>query len=110
MSTKNGIVLKAVDVIRPTLGNLLIRPLDDGEEKSKGGILLPGVAVDSFRRGEVVEVGPGELTISGTRLPMPAKKGDIVLFSECRRVIRVGGEELQFVAHTEIHGVVNPKE
>lgn len=105
-----GIVLKKSDRIVPTLGYLLIRPLGDGEEVTRGGIVLPGTVVDSFRKGEVIEIGPGELTITGSRLPMPAKKGDIVLFSECRRVIRVGGEELQLVAHTEVSGVVNPKE
>ena len=36
----------------------------------------------------------------------PAKKGDIVLFYTCNRVIRVNGEEMELVAHTEVHGVV----
>jgi chaperonin GroES len=52
-----------------------IQPLDDrvvlkiqeAEDKTEGGIVLPDTAKEKPQRGEVVAVGPGKLLDSGDR-------------------------------------------
>jgi chaperonin GroES len=82
------------------------------EEKTKGGILLPGTREEKARpsRGEVLAVGPGKY-VNGILEPMRIKKGDKILFQQfpffeftderdsCKRVILV--RELQVVAVIE---------
>lgn len=93
-------------VIQPCLGNVLLRR-QKAHGESIGRIALPDSARMPFERFEVVAIGPGELTITGQRLPMPCEVGNIVLAYGTPRYIRVDGEELELVAHTDIQAVVS---
>jgi chaperonin GroES len=68
--------------IKPISDHILIEPIE-GEEKSKGGILLPQTS-DKERpeQGKVVAVGPGKKDKSGNVIPMEVKMGDKVLFTK----------------------------
>ena len=67
--------------IKPLRDQVLIRPLK--EEEKKGKILLPDtVEKERPGKGKVVSVGPGRLDVNGKRVPMEAKRGDIVLFTK----------------------------
>ena len=68
--------------IKPISDHILIEPLK-GEEKSKGGILLPETAEkERSEQGKVIAVGPGKKDKTGKIIPMEVKAGDVVLFAK----------------------------
>ena len=73
--------------IRPLQDRVIVKRVKE-EEKTKGGIIIPGAAKEKPARGKVVAVGKGRVTESGKVEPLDVKKGDIVLFS------KYGGTEI----------------
>ena len=65
--------------VKPLKDRVLVKRLE-AEEKTKGGIVLPDTAKEKPKMGEVIEVGPGNLSEEGKRQPLQIKKGDKVLF------------------------------
>ena len=57
---------------------VIVKPLE-AEETKYGSIVVPDVGKDKNEHGEVVAVGPGQHTISGTFIPTISKVGDIVV-------------------------------
>ena len=58
---------------RPLHDRVVIRRLE-GEEKTKGGIIIPDTAKEKPQEGEVVAVGPGARDESGKLVPLDVKK------------------------------------
>lgn len=56
---------------------------------TKGGILLPDIAVGKPLKGVIVAVGPGRLNQDGSRTPMQVKVGDKVIWAP------YGGTEIE---------------
>lgn len=52
------------------------------DEKTAGGLFIPGNAQEKPQRGEVKAVGKGRVTADGKTIPMQIKIGDKVLFSK----------------------------
>jgi len=68
--------------IKPISDHVLIEPIK-GEEKSKGGILLPQTAEkERPEQGKIIAVGPGKKDETGKIIPMEVKPGDMVLFTK----------------------------
>ncbi len=68
--------------IKPISDHVLIEPIK-GEEKSKGGILLPETAEkERPEQGKVIATGPGKKDEAGKIIPMEVKPGDKVLFTK----------------------------
>ena len=57
---------------------VIVKPLEVEEEKY-GSIVVPDIGKDRNEHGEVVAVGPGQHTISGTFIETIIKVGDIVV-------------------------------
>ena len=57
---------------------VIVKPLEV-EETKYGSIVVPDVGKDKNEHGEVIAVGPGQHTISGTFIPTISKVGDIVV-------------------------------
>lgn len=57
---------------------------DDREQFSEGGLVLPPSAQQRSMTGLVVGVGPGLQKADGTRLPLPVRVGDRVVFEQFR--------------------------
>ena len=51
------------------------------EEKTKGGIVIPGREKESTNRGKVIGVGDGAVFEDGTICPMQVKVGDTVIYA-----------------------------
>ncbi|OGZ21990.1 MAG: co-chaperone GroES [Candidatus Nealsonbacteria bacterium RIFCSPHIGHO2_02_FULL_43_13] len=68
--------------IKPISDHVLIEPIK-GEEKSKGGILLPQTAEkERPEQGKIIAVGPGKKDKTGKIISMEVKPGDMVLFTK----------------------------
>ena len=57
---------------------VIVKPLEL-EETMYGSIFVPDAGKDRNEQGEVVAVGPGKHTVTGTFLPTETKIGDVVV-------------------------------
>lgn len=93
------------------LGAKVIVSVDEKDEKSPGGILLPDTAKEKPCRGRVQEVGPGRLLDTGARAEMTVKPGDAVLFSKYGGTeVKLNGEDYLVIDEDQIYAVIDEKE
>ena len=92
--------------IRPLQDRIIVkRP--EGEEKSKGGIIIPDTAKEKPQEGKVIAVGKGKVTEDGKLQPMDVKKGDRVLFSKYAGTeVNIEGEEHLIIREDDVLGVL----
>jgi len=92
--------------IRPLHDRVLVKRLE-GEEKTKGGIIIPDSAKEKPQEGEVVAVGPGARDESGKLVPLDVKAGDRILFGKWSGTeVKIDGQELLIMKESDIMGVV----
>jgi chaperonin GroES len=91
---------------RPLHDRVVVRRLD-GEEKTKGGIIIPDTAKEKPSEGVIVSVGPGARDDSGKVTPLDVKAGDRVLFGKWSGTeVKINGEDLLIMKETDIMGVI----
>ncbi len=79
--------------VRPLHDRIIVRRVE-GEEKTKGGIIIPDTAKEKPIEGKVIAVGSGRVKKDGTKIPMEIKVGDRVLFTTYGGTeVKIGGEE-----------------
>ncbi len=65
------------------LGNrVVVKPNDEAEQVSSGGIYIPDTAKEKPQEGTIVAAGPGRVTDDGSRVPMDVAVGDKVVYSK----------------------------
>ena len=91
---------------RPLHDRVVVKRLE-GEEKTKGGIIIPDTAKEKPQEGKVIAVGPGGRDESGKLTPLDVKIGDRVLFGKWSGAeVKVDGEDLLIMKESDIMGVV----
>ena len=91
---------------RPLHDRVVVRRLE-GEEKTKGGIIIPDTAKEKPQEGEVVAVGPGARDEQGKLTPPDVKAGDRVLFGKWSGTeVKIDGEDLLIMKESDIMGVL----
>ena len=91
---------------RPLHDRVVIRRIE-GEDKTKGGIIIPDTVKEKPQEGEVVAVGPGARDESGKLVPLDVKAGDRVLFGKWSGTeVKIDGEDLLIMKETDIMGVI----
>ena len=94
---------------RPLHDRVVIRRLE-GEEKSKGGIIIPDTVKEKPQEGEVVAVGPGRRDETGRLMPLDVKAGDQVLFGKWSGTeVKIDGQDVLIMTETDIMGVIERK-
>jgi chaperonin GroES len=79
----------------------------EGEEKSKGGIIIPDTVKEKPQEGEVVFVGPGARDERGFRIAPELKPGDRVLFGKWSGAeVKIDGQDLLIMKESDVLGVV----
>ena len=95
--------------IRPLNDRILVKRLE-GEEKTKGGIIIPDSAKEKPAEGEVIAVGHGKLNDKGVRVALELKKGDRVLFSKYGGTeVKLDGIDYMIMREDDILSVVEKK-
>ena len=64
--------------LEATFNAVIVKPLEQ-EEAKYGSIVVPDIGKDRNEHGEVIAVGPGQHTISGTFIETTLKVGDLVV-------------------------------
>ena len=91
---------------RPLHDRVVVKRIE-GEEKTKGGIIIPDTAKEKPQEGKVVAVGPGGRDEAGKLVPLDVKAGDIVLFGKWSGTeVKIDGEDLLIMKESDIMGVV----
>ena len=91
---------------RPLHDRVVVRRIE-GEEKTKGGIIIPDTAKEKPQEGEVIAVGPGARDESGKLLPIDLKAGDRVLFGKWSGTeVKIDDEDLLIMKEADIMGVI----
>ena len=93
--------------IRPLHDRIVVRRQAE-EEKTAGGILLPGSAQEKPNQGVVVAVGNGRILDNGDVRPVDVKEGDLVVFFffSGSDTIEVDGEELVILSESDIKAII----
>jgi chaperonin GroES len=91
---------------RPLHDRVVIRRIE-GEEKTKGGIIIPDTAKEKPQEGEVIAAGPGARDESGKLVPIDLKAGDRVLFGKWSGTeVKIDGEDLLIMKESDVMGVI----
>jgi chaperonin GroES len=91
---------------RPLHDRVVVRRIE-GEEKTKGGIIIPDTAKEKPQEAEVMAVGPGARDESGKLIPIDLKAGDRVLFGKWSGTeVKIDGEDLLIMKESDIMGVI----
>jgi len=79
----------------PVNDKIVVKPLTKGEEVTEGGILLPDtVDQGKLQEGEVVAVGQGMYSASGTLIPVICNVGDKILYNKHAQVHEYNDENI----------------
>ncbi len=91
---------------RPLHDRVVVKRLE-GEEKTKGGIIIPDNAKEKPQEGQIISVGPGARDESGKLVPLDLKAGDKVLFGKWSGTeVKIDGEDLLIMKESDIMGVI----
>ncbi|HET8903359.1 MAG TPA: co-chaperone GroES [Saccharospirillum sp.] len=92
--------------IRPLHDRVVVRRKEQ-EEKTAGGIVLPGSAKEKPSQGEVLAVGNGRILDNGDVKSLDVKVGDTVVFGQyAGSTVKIDGEELLIMTESDIFGVI----
>jgi chaperonin GroES len=92
--------------IQPLGDRIVVKRLE-GEQKTRGGIIVPDTAKEKPQQALVVAVGPGRISEEGKRVAPDVKKGDKVLFGKYSGTeITVGDDELLILREEDILAII----
>lgn len=85
----------------------MVKRLENGVEKTKGGIIIPDTAKQKPEQGKIVAVGKGKVNDDGKLMPVGVKVGDTILFGKYSgSEVELDGEEHLIMREEDILGVV----
>ncbi|MBR3369178.1 MAG: co-chaperone GroES [Rhodobacteraceae bacterium] len=91
---------------KPLHDRVLVRRVE-GDEKTKGGLIIPDSAKEKPAEGEIIATGDGARKDSGELIEMAVKAGDRVLFGKWSGTeVTVDGEELLIMKESDILGIL----
>jgi chaperonin GroES len=92
--------------IRPLHDRVIVKRLE-GEEITKGGIIIPDSAKEKPLEGKVLAVGPGKRDENGKQVALDVKKGDKVLFGKYAGTeVKINDDEVVILREDDILGVI----
>ena len=93
--------------IRPLHDRLIVRRLEEGEQKI-GGIIIPDTAKEKPQQGKVIAAGNGKVNDDGKRVPLDVKAGDLILFGKyTSQEVKLNGEEYLIMREDEVLAVID---
>ncbi len=95
-------------VITPLHDRVIVRRIEDTNQKTAGGLFIPDSAKEKPQEGEVIAAGEGKYREDGTRQTLDVKNGDRILFGKYSgSEIKLDGEEFLIMREDEILGIIN---
>jgi chaperonin GroES len=95
---------------KPLHDRVLVRRVQ-GEEKTKGGLIIPDTAKEKPAEGEVVATGEGARKDSGELIAPAVKAGDRILFGKWSGTeVTLDGQEYLIMKESDILGIIESSE
>jgi chaperonin GroES len=92
--------------MRPLHDRLLVKRIE-GEEKTKGGLIIPDTAKEKPMEGKVIAAGKGKVEEDGKLRPLDVRKGDRVLFTKYSGTeIQLEGDEHLIIREDDVLAVL----
>ena len=92
--------------VKPLKDRIVIKRLG-GEDKTKGGIIIPDAAKEKPQEGRVVAVGSGRVTEKGEVVAPEVKVGDKILFGKYSGTdIKIDDEEHLILREEDILAII----
>jgi chaperonin GroES len=93
--------------LKPLHDRVVIERLEETEQKSSGGIIIPDTAKEKPQRGRVVAVGQGAFNDKGDRNKLDVSVGDEVLFGKyAGSEVKLDGKEYLIMRENEILAIL----
>lgn len=93
--------------IKPIGDRVLVKYIEQEQEQSRGGIIIPDSAKEKPQEAEVVALGTGKKDDSGKAQPFEVKVGDRVLISKYGGTeVKLDEEKYMLVREDDILGVI----
>jgi chaperonin GroES len=90
----------------PLHDRVLVRRIE-GEDKTKGGLIIPDSAKEKPAEAEVIAVGEGARRETGELIPMSVKTGDRILFGKWSGAeVRMEDEDYLIMKESDILGII----
>lgn len=94
--------------VRPLHDRVLVERVEDEDQKTAGGIIIPDTAREKPQKGKIVAVGEGKIGEDGKRVAMDVKKGDRVLFGKyAGNEIKINGSEYLIMREDDILAILS---
>ena len=98
--------------LKPVNDKIVVKPNENKEEKTAGGIILPDTVQDgTLVEGKVVAVGDGMYSASGTLIPVICNVDDTILYNKNAHKSEhtIDGETYILMSVNEIMSIVKEK-
>ena len=98
--------------LKPVNDKIVVKPIENKEERTAGGIILPDTVQDgTLVEGKVVAIGEGMYSASGTLIPVVVDVGDTILYNKnaMKAEHTIDGETYILMSVNEIMSIVKDK-
>lgn len=93
--------------LRPLHNRIVVERIDEAEQKSSGGILIPDSAKEKPQEATVIAVGPGKLDKDGNRQPLDVQVGDRILIGKyAGNDVKIGDNDYVILTEDEVLAVI----
>ena len=94
--------------IRPLYDRIVVKRIENQDEKTSGGLIIPDTAKEKPQEGEVVAVGKGKRLEDGKVIGLDVQVGDRILFGKYSgSEIKLDGNEYLIMREDEVLGVLS---
>ncbi|NCO28732.1 MAG: co-chaperone GroES [Caldiserica bacterium CG02_land_8_20_14_3_00_36_38] len=92
--------------IVPIYDHLVVK-LEEEEEKTKSGIVLPDTAKEKPQKGKVIAVGSGRILDNGQKVTPEVHVGDTVVFSKYSGTeLKLDGEKYLILTESDVLAIL----
>ena len=95
--------------LKPVNDKIVVKPNENKEEKTVGGIILPDTVQDgALVEGKVVAIGEGMYSANGTLIPVVVDVGDTILYNKnaMKAEHTIDGETYILMSVNEVMSIV----
>lgn len=93
--------------ITPIKDNIVVKRIEEEDEKKVGSIIIPDTAKEKPLTAEVVAVGSGRVLKDGKKIPLEVKVGDRVLVGKYSgSEVKLEDTEYLILREDEVLGIV----
>ena len=93
--------------LRPLHDRIIVQRIEEDQQTSTGGIIIPDSAKEKPQQAKVIAVGNGKRNDDGTITPLDVKAGDKILVGKYSgNDIKVDNEEYVILREDEVLAVI----